>query len=106
MEITNAYDAVLTPTVTQPPRPVGWFEDVDDPEETFERMKRFAAFPAIYNVSGQPAVNLPLHRSAGGLPVGVMLAGRIGEEGLLISLSAQVEAARGGFWGARRPPVW
>ncbi|GAA3103649.1 hypothetical protein GCM10020001_021190 [Nonomuraea salmonea] len=104
LEITNAYDAVLTPTVTQPPRPVGWFEDVDDPEETFERMKRFAAFPAIYNVSGQPAVNLPLHWSAGGLPIGVMLAGRIGEEGLLISLSAQVEAAKGGFWGSRRPP--
>ncbi|MGW0803603.1 amidase [Nonomuraea sp. NPDC002799] len=106
LEITNAYDAVLTPTVTQPPREVGWFEDVDDAGETFERMKRFAAFPAVYNVSGQPAVNLPLHWTAGGLPIGVMLAGRIGGEGTLISLSAQVEAARGGFWGARRPPVW
>lgn len=106
LEITNAYDAVLTPTVTQPPRPVGWFEDVHDPEETFERMKRFAAFPAIYNVTGQPAVNLPLHWSADGLPIGVMLAGRVGGEGLLISLSAQVEAAKGGFWGDRRPPIW
>ncbi|NUP66317.1 MAG: amidase [Nonomuraea sp.] len=106
LTITNAYDAVLTPTVTQPPRPVGWFEDVDDVEETFERMKRFAAFPAIYNVSGQPAVNLPLHWTADGLPIGVMLAGRIGGEGTLISLSAQVEAARGGFWGDRRPAVW
>ncbi len=104
--VTDLYDAVLTPTVTQPPRPVGWFEDVEDPEETFERMKRFAAFPAIYNVSGQPAVNLPLHWTPGGLPIGVMLAGRFGDEGTLISVSAQVEAARGGFWGERRPAVW
>ncbi|MDP9866114.1 MULTISPECIES: amidase [Streptosporangium] len=104
--VTDQYDAVLTPTVTQPPRPVGWFEDVAEPEETFERMKRFAAFPAIYNVSGQPAVNLPLHWTPDGLPVGVMLAGRFGDEGTLISLSAQVEAARGGFWGERRPAVW
>ncbi|MFB9881388.1 amidase [Planobispora siamensis] len=104
--VTNEYDAVLTPTVTAPPRPVGWFEDVDGPEETFERMKRFAAFPAIYNVSGQPAVNLPLYWTEQGLPIGVMLAGRFGEEGTLISLSAQVEAARGGFWKGRRPPAW
>ena len=62
--------------------------------------------PAICNVSGQPAVNLPVHWTAEGLPVGVMLAGRFGDEGTLISLSAQVEAALGGFWGARRPRVW
>ncbi|GII03776.1 amidase [Planobispora takensis] len=104
--VTDEYDAVLTPTVTAPPRPVGWFEDVDGPEETFERMKRFAAFPAIYNVSGQPAVNLPLYWTEQGLPIGVMLAGRFGGEGTLISLSAQVEAARGGFWNGRRPPAW
>ncbi|MFD9944268.1 amidase [Nonomuraea sp. NPDC059023] len=106
LTVTNAYDAVLTPTVTLPPRPVGWFEEGDDPELTFERMKRFAAFPAIYNVSGQPAVNLPLYWTEDALPIGVMLAGRTGEEGVLISLSAQVEAYRGGFWGDRRPEVW
>ncbi|GAA3441246.1 amidase [Planomonospora venezuelensis] len=104
--VTDEYDAVLTPTVTAPPRPVGWFEEGGDPEETFERMKRFAAFPAIYNVSGQPAVNLPLHWTAEGLPVGVMLAGRFGDEATLIAVSAQLEAARGGFWGDLRPSVW
>ncbi|MFJ2033437.1 amidase [Streptosporangium sp. NPDC087985] len=106
LTVTDQYDAVLTPTVTDTPRPVGWFEDVADPEETFERMKRFAAFPALYNVSGQPAVNLPLYWTADGLPIGVMLAGRFGDEGTLISVSAQIEAARGGFWGERRPAVW
>ncbi|GGO78715.1 amidase [Nonomuraea cavernae] len=104
--VTDGYDAVLTPTVTQPPVPVGWFEDVADAEETLERMSRFATFTAVYNVTGQPSVNLPLHWTAEGLPIGVMLAGRVGDEGTLISLSAQVEAARGGFWGDRRPPVW
>ncbi|MBX6382546.1 MAG: amidase [Microbispora sp.] len=104
--VTDAYDAVLSPTVTRPPVPVGWFEDVDSPEETFERMKQFAPFPALYNVSGQPAVNLPLHWTPEGLPVGVMLAGKFGDEGTLISLSSQVEAAIGGFWGDRRPPMW
>ncbi|MEU7883249.1 amidase [Microbispora bryophytorum] len=104
--VTDAYDAVLSPTVTQPPVPVGWFEDVESPEETFERMMRFAPFAAIYNVSGQPAVNLPLYWTPDGLPIGVMLAGRYGDEGTLISLSSQVEASVGGFWGDRRPPVW
>ncbi len=106
LAVTDEYDAVLTPTVTETPRPVGWFEDVEDPSETLERMKRFAAFPAIYNVTGQPAVNLPLHWTADGLPVGVMLAGRYGDEATLIALSAQIEAAAGGFWGERRPLVW
>jgi len=104
--VTDQYDAVLTPTVTRLPVPVGWFEDVDSPEETFERMKGFAPFAAMYNVSGQPAVNLPLYWTPDGLPVGVMLGGRFGDEGTLISLSAQVEASVGGFWGDRQPPIW
>ncbi|WP_062354606.1 amidase [Herbidospora yilanensis] len=104
--VTDAFDAVLTPTVTGLTPEIGWFEDVDDPSETFERMKRFAPFAAAYNLSGQPAVNLPIHWTPDGLPVGVMLAGRWADEGTLIMLSAQVEQAVGGFWGDRRPPGW
>jgi amidase len=99
----NAYDAVLTPTLAQPPRPVGYFDEVD-PAENFERQKRFTPFTALYNVSGQPAVNVPLHWTDQGLPIGVMLAGRMGEEGTLISLSAQLEEARP--WKDRHPPLW
>jgi len=99
----NAYDAILTPTLAQPPRPVGYFDEVD-PAENFERQKRFTPFTALYNVSGQPAVNVPLHWTAEGLPIGVMLAGRIGDEGPLISLSAQLEEARP--WKDRHPPLW
>jgi len=99
----NAYDAILTPTLAMPPRPVGWFDEVG-PAENFERQKRFTPFTAVYNVSGQPAVNVPLHWTADGLPIGVMLAGRMGEEGTLISLSAQLEQARP--WKDRHPPLW
>jgi amidase len=99
----NAYDAILTPTLAMPPRPVGWFDEVD-PAENFERQKRFTPFTAVYNVSGQPAVNVPLHWTADGLPIGVMLAGRLGDEGTLISLSAQLEQARP--WKDRHPPLW
>src|SRR5215469_1805257 len=99
----NAYDAILTPTLALPPRPVGWFDEVD-PAENFERQKRFTPFTALWNVSGQPAVNVPLHWSADGLPIGVMLAGRMGDEATLISLSAQLEQARP--WKDRHPPLW
>jgi amidase len=103
MEALRGYDAVLSPTVAAPPVPVGYFDEVD-PAENFERQKRFAPYTAVYNVSGQPAVNLPLHQNAEGLPIGVMLAGRMGEEATLISLSAQIEAARP--WQDRHPPIW
>ncbi len=103
LQMTNAYDAVLTPTLAQPPVPVGYFHD-QEPAENFERQKRFTPFAAIYNVSGQPAVNLPTYWNAEGLPIGVMLAGRVGEEGRLISLSAQVEDARP--WKDRHPELW
>jgi len=98
----NAYDAILTPTLAMPPVPVGYFTEVG-PAENFERQKRFTPFTAAYNLSGQPAVSLPLHWNAAGLPIGVMLAGRIGEEGTLISLSAQVEQARP--WQDRVPAL-
>ena len=98
----NAYDAILTPTLASPPAPVGYFTEVG-PAENFERQKRFTPFTAVYNLSGQPAVNLPLHWNADGLPIGVMLAGRIGAEGTLISLSAQAEQARP--WWDRLPAL-
>ena len=102
-KILNEYDVVLTPTLALPPAPVGWFDEVT-PAENFERQKRFTPFTAMYNVTGQPAVNLPLYWTEGGLPIGVMVAGPMGGEGLLISLSAQVEAARP--WKDKHSPLW
>ena len=103
MKILNGYDAVLSPTLASPPVPVGYFDEVE-PAENFERQKRFTPYTALYNLSGQPAVSVPLHWNTAGLPIGVMLAGRMGEESTLISLSAQLEAARP--WKDRHPPIW
>jgi amidase len=103
LAVLNSFDAVLTPTLASPPVPVGYFEEVPPPEN-FERQKRFTPYTALFNVSGQPAVSLPLSWTAGGLPIGVMLAGRMGEEGTLLSLSAQLEAARP--WRERHPALW
>jgi amidase len=103
MTAMNAFDAILTPTVAMPPRPVGWFDEVE-PAENFIRQTQFTPWTALFNLSGQPAVSVPLHWSADGLPIGVMLAGRMGEEGRLISLSAQLESARP--WRDKHPPIW
>ncbi len=103
LSVLNGYDAVLTPTLAEPPVPVGYFEEVPPPAN-FARQEAFAPFAAMFNVSGQPAVNVPLHWNSAGLPIGVMLAGRMGEEGTLISLSAQLESARP--WRGRHPALW
>jgi len=95
---------VLTPTLAQSPRPVGWFSGAPDPAEDFARQKRFTPFTAVYNVTGQPAVSVPLHWTGDGLPIGVQLVGRAGGEATLIELASQLEAARP--WAHRRPPTW
>ena len=87
------YDAVLTPTLAQPPLRIGEIRDDDDPARDFENQKAFTPWTSAWNVTGMPAVSLPLHITPEGLPVGVMLAGRPAEEHLLLALSAQVEQA-------------
>ncbi len=98
------YDAVLTPTLATPRLPVGAMRDDADPAADFEAQKAFTPWTSAWNVTGMPAVSLPLHQTASGLPVGVMLAARPAEEELLLALSAQVEAAAP--WAHRRPPGW
>jgi amidase len=98
------YDAVLTPTLAVPPLPVGALRDDDDPEADFEAQKAFTPWTSAWNVTGMPAVSLPLHWTPSGLPVGVMLAARPAEEELLLALAAQVEAAAP--WSDRHPPGW
>ena len=98
------YDAVLTPTLAQPPLRVGEIRDDEDPARDFENQKRFTPYTAAWNLTGMPAVSLPLHMTPGGLPVGVMLAGRPAEEHRLLALSAQIESAAP--WAGRRPACW
>jgi amidase len=98
------YDAILSPTLARPPDLVGAILDREDPAADFEENKRFTPFTALYNMTGQPAVSLPLHQTPQGLPVGVMLAGRPAGEAGLLALAAQVE--RAAPWRDRRPPGW
>jgi amidase len=98
------YDAVLTPTLATPPLPVGAIRDDADPAADFAAQKAFTPWTSAWNVTGMPAVSLPLHWTADGLPVGVMLAARPAEEELLLGLAAQVEAAAP--WRDRHPPGW
>jgi amidase len=98
------YDAVLTPTLATPPLPVGALRNDEDPAADFEAQKAFTPWTSAWNVTGMPAVSLPLHWTPDGLPVGVMLAARPAEEELLLSLSAQIETAAP--WSERRPPGW
>jgi amidase len=98
------YDVVLTPTLATPPVLVGAMRDDADPAADFAAQKAFTPWTSAWNVTGMPAVSLPLHWTPGGLPVGVMLAARPAEEELLLALAAQVEAAAP--WADRRPPGW
>jgi amidase len=98
------YDAVLTPTLAQPPALVGALRNDGDPAADFAAQKAFTPFTAVWNVTGMPAVSLPLHWTAEGLPVGVMLAARPGEDASLLGLASQIEAARP--WRDRQPPLW
>jgi amidase len=100
---TAGLDAVLSPTLAQPPVRIGHFTS-GGPEEEFRLMTEFTPFTSLYNVSGQPSVNVPLYWAGSGLPIGSMLTGRPGEEGTLLSLSAQLEQARP--WAHRVPAGW
>jgi len=104
LEATAGFDVLVAPICTMTPRPLGWFDADGDGAEDFERNKRYAAFTALFNVTGQPAVSVPLYWTAGGLPIGTMLVGRPADEATLLALSAHVEAARP--WAHRHPAVW
>jgi amidase len=98
-------DVVVTPTLAMLPVPIGWtYEETDgDPRLAFARQILFTPFTPLVNVTGQPAMSLPLHWTAAGLPVGVQLIGKPCGEATLIRLAAQLEEARP--WAGRRPPV-
>jgi amidase len=94
------YDVVLTPTLVKPPVPIGTFDtNVGDVAE-WNRTGEFASFTPIANITGQPAISLPLHETEGGLPIGMQLMGPPAGEALLLSLATQLEDALP--WSDRR----
>ena len=98
------HDVWLTPTLGEPPLPLGSFDATpENPLQPYTRAPAFVPFTPICNVTGQPAVSLPLYWNDDGLPIGAHFVGRFGDEAILFRLAAQLEQARP--WADRRPPV-
>jgi amidase len=99
-------DAFLSPTIARLPAPLGEFDQNRKGMTAMEWTRQiftYVPFTALFNTTGQPAISLPLHWTAGGIPVGVQFAGRFGDEATLFRLAAQLEQARP--WAGKRPPV-
>jgi amidase len=88
-------DVWLTTTITQPPPPLGFYDSSPQvPLEGIFKAAGVVPFTAPFNVTGQPAISLPLHVADGNLPVGIQLVGAYGREDVLLRLAAQIEQAR------------
>jgi amidase len=96
------HDLLLTPTVGAPPPELGWFT-AEGPEGEGRRIVSFIPYTAQFNMTGQPAVSLPLHWTPDGLPVGVQLVARYGREDVLVQVASQLEQAAP--WVDKIPPV-
>jgi amidase len=101
---TARYDALLTPTLGRPPQLLEYFSEDGDVLDNLRAQGAFTPFTPMFNLTGQPAISLPLYWTADGVPIGVSLIGRPAGEGPLISLSAQLEEARP--WAGRKPACW
>jgi len=100
----GGFDLLLTPTLAEPPVPLGTFDSPpDNPLAGFMRAASFTPFTPPVNVTGQPAVSLPLAQSADGLPIGVQLVAAYGREDVLLRVAAQLEEANP--WANRCPPI-
>jgi Asp-tRNA(Asn)/Glu-tRNA(Gln) amidotransferase A subunit family amidase len=100
----QGYDVLLSPTMCQPPQPLGVLDMSTGASETYlAAVFASIGFTALFNSSGNPAMTVPLAMSAGGLPLGVQFVARFGDEATLFRLGSQLEAAQP--WGRRRPPT-
>jgi len=97
-------DLILTPTMTVPPTELGAFTPTEeDPKAALIASDAFIAFTKIQNITGDPAMSVPLYWNKDNIPIGVQFAGRFGDEETLFSLAAQLEQAQP--WAERRPPI-
>ncbi|MCE2392042.1 MAG: amidase [Proteobacteria bacterium] len=97
------YDVVLSPPLAKPPERLGVLGLSIDFEDYAPALAAFSPFCSFANITGVPAMSVPLHWSQGGLPVGAMFMGRFGDEATLLRLAAQLEQAQP--WAGRRPPL-
>jgi amidase len=99
----SGYDILLTPTLGEPPTPLGTFSTPDEPLLGFARAATFVPYTPLANMAGIPAISVPLSWNAEGLPIGTQLMAAYGREDLLLRIASQLETARP--WADRRPPV-
>ena len=100
----SGFDLLLTPTLAEPPPRLGSFDSPpDNPLAGLFRAASLVPFTPPANVTGQPAISLPIHWTAGGLPIGIQLVAAAGREDLLLQVAAQLESATP--WSDRRPAV-
>lgn len=92
-EFYRSYDVLLTPTLADKTPPIGFLAPTDY-QRVIGRLIDWVAFTPLQNVSGDPAISLPMARTADGMPLGMMLAADIGQEALLLELAFELEAAR------------
>lgn len=98
------YDVLLTPALAMLPPPLGWIDmTMDDVEEYWRRVFTFSPFTVWFNITGQPAIVLPIGTTVEGFPLSVQLVGRFGDEATLLRLAAQLETAEP--WFDRAPPL-
>lgn len=101
----DGFDLLLTPTIAELPPTLGQFAATpDNPLAGVFRSTPMVTFTAPFNITGQPAISLPLHQSTEGLPIGMQLVGAPAREDMLIRVAAQLESARP--WAHRRPRIW
>jgi amidase len=99
------FDVLLTPTTITPAPRIGHLDPVKvEPREFHRRQGRAFNFTPPWNMTGQPAISLPLGTSPNGLPIGMMLIARYADEATLVRVAAQLEQARP--WLDRHPPIW
>lgn len=100
----EGFDLLVTPTLSRPPVRIGELTpDPTDPTAAMAEVGRYVAFTPQFNITGQPAMSLPVHWSTDGLPVGAQVVGPAFGEGLLLALAARLEAE--GAWEQRRAPA-
>jgi Asp-tRNA(Asn)/Glu-tRNA(Gln) amidotransferase A subunit family amidase len=100
----GGYDLLLSPTLSVPPLELGSFEPgPDDPMRGFKASDTFLALTYIENLTGQPAMSVPLFWNDHNIPIGVQFAGRFGDEATLFRLGAQLEQAKP--WADKKPPI-
>ena len=100
----GSWDLILSPTLRIPPTKLGAFYTTpEDRMGWLDATLSFTAFTRIQNLTGQPAMSVPLFWNQDNLPIGVQFAGRLGDEATLFRLAAQLEQARP--WADKKPPI-